>query len=196
MSLRQRKEIQKMPRGLVALSFILFSSSLTAADLLPATLGSFGKNDASKSKPADSAVWNEMGFLRAETARYGKLHVTAYEMKDTTGALAAWDWLRPANAHACDLTSFCAASGDRNLVFDGGLNCVLDFAGAPVRKADVAALLKAIPGTRLTALPPLLTFVPRSNLVPNSARYILGEAALREVAPEVARRQTRLRSWR
>lgn len=126
-----------------------------------------------------------MGFVRSESAKYGKLHVTAYQMKDTTGALAAWEWLRPSDARSCDLASFCATNGTQTLVFDGGVNYVLAFSGAPVRKTEVDALLKAIPNTRETALPPILTFIPRKNLVPNSARYILGPAGLKAVAPEL-----------
>ncbi|HEX4230850.1 MAG TPA: DUF6599 family protein [Bryobacteraceae bacterium] len=126
-----------------------------------------------------------MGFLRAESAQYGKLHVTAYEMKDTTGALAAWEWLRPADAHACDFTSFCAATSAQTLVFDGGINYVLELSGAPVRKAEMDILLKSLPNIHETSLPPILMFVPRKNLVPNSARYILGPAGLKTVAPEL-----------
>jgi hypothetical protein len=168
----------------IALASFLLSSSLLAADLLPAKLGSFGKNAVSYSKPSDSAVWGEMGFVRAESAQYGKLHVTAYQMKDTTGALAAWEWLRPADAHPCDLASFCAVAGTQTSAFDG-TNYVLALNGAPALKAEVEALLKALPNPHETALPPILMFVPRKNLVPNSARYILGPAGLKAVAPEL-----------
>jgi hypothetical protein len=126
-----------------------------------------------------------MGLVRSESAQYGKLHVTAYQMKDTTGALAAWEWLRSADAHPCDLTSFCAATTTQTLVFDGGVNYVLALSGAPVQKSEVEDLLKALPNVHETALPPVLMFVPRKNLVPNSARYILGPAGLKAVAPEL-----------
>jgi hypothetical protein len=106
-------------------------------------------------------------------------------MKDTTGALAGWEWLRPRDSRPCDLTSFCAANSTQTLVFDGGVNYVLAISGGPVRKAEVDTLLKELPNARETALPPILTFIPRKDLVPNSARYILGPVALKEVAPEL-----------
>jgi len=169
----------------VAVGIFLLTNSLIAGDLLSPKLGSFGKNPVSASKPSNSEVWKEMGLVRSESAQYGKLHVTAYQMKDTTGALAAWEWLRPKDARSCDLTSFCATDSTQTLVFDGGISSVLAFSGVPVRKDEVDALLKAIPGGHETALPPILTFIPRKDLVPNSARYILGTAALKAVAPEL-----------
>jgi Family of unknown function (DUF6599) len=169
----------------IALVSVLLSSSLLAADLLPAKFGLLARSNVTHSKPSNLPVWSEMGFVRAESAQYGRLHVTAYQMKDTTGALAAWEWLRPADAHPCDLTSFCAANATQTLVFDGGVNYVLMLNGAPVRKMEVAALLKALPSIHETSLPPILMFVPRKNLVANSARYILGPAGLQAVAPEL-----------
>lgn len=170
----------------LALASILLSSLLSGADLLPLHLGSFGKNAVTDSKPSDSAVWQEMELVRSESANYGKLHVTAYQMKDTTGALAAWEWLRPANARPCDLTSFCATNSTQTFAFDGGINYVLGFSGAPIRKPEMDALLKSLPDVRETSLPAILTFVPRQNLIPNTARYILGPAGLQEVAPELS----------
>jgi hypothetical protein len=168
----------------LTVALFLFISSLSAADLLPARLGSFRKTAVSDLIPPDPALWREFGFLRSESAQYGRLGVTAYQLKDTTGGLAAWEWLRSANMHPCRLASFCATDGKQAIVFDGG-NYVLRLEGAPPAKAQLDVLWKALPDAHETSLPAILTFVPRQSLVPNSARYILGPVSLQEAAPEL-----------
>ena len=60
---------------------------------------------------ADSAAFKEFGFVSSESANYrgakdqGTLN--AYRMKDATGALAAWDWLRPPMRAAANWTPYC-----------------------------------------------------------------------------------------
>ncbi len=133
---------------------------------------------------ADDALWREYGLIHSQTSKRGKLNVTTYEMKDLTGALAAWEWLRSPNAQTCDLAPFCTRDGDRTVVADD--NYVLVFEGGLPRKADIDAVSEGLPDKRDTALPALLTFLPRRSLVPNSARYVLGPASLRAFAPELA----------
>jgi hypothetical protein len=105
-------------------------------------------------------------------------------MKDLTGALAAWEWLRSAKGRTCDLASFCSEEGKRTLIFED--NYVLSFDGARPRKADVDAIVKSLPDKRDTSLPAILTFLPRQGLVPNSARYVLGPASEQAFIPQLA----------
>ncbi|MBV8550744.1 MAG: hypothetical protein JOY54_05545 [Acidobacteriaceae bacterium] len=132
----------------------------------------------------DQALWREYGLEHTQTAKQGKLTVTTYEMKDLTGALAAWEWMRSPNGRACDLASFCMQDGSRTIVFD--YNYVLVLEGAKPTKAQVDAALNALPNKHETSLPAILTFVPRQGLVPDSARYILGPVSLQNFAPELA----------
>lgn len=132
----------------------------------------------------DSALWNEFGLVQKQTKTEGKLTVTSYQMKDLTGALAAWEWLRSANGRTCDLASFCTRDGKQTVIADD--NYVLVFEGAPPAKAQVDAALAALPNKRDTSLPAILTFLPRQGLVPDSARYILGPVSFAAFAPELA----------
>ena len=154
------RQLCSIPAILAAL--VVFSSSLSAQD---------------------SALWNEYGLVRSDTTRHGKLSVTTYEMKDLTGALAAWEWLRSPNGHACDLAPFCNQDGTRTVASD--YNYVMVFEGAFPSKQLIAATMNALPDKHDTSLPAILTFLPQQGLVPNSARYILGPVSLARFAPEL-----------
>jgi hypothetical protein len=132
----------------------------------------------------DSALWREYGLVQKQTTAQGKSTVTTYRMKDLTGALAAWEWLRSAKGRPCDLASFCTADGKQTVISDE--NYVVVFDGAAPSKPQVAATLNALPNKRDTSLPAILTFLPRQGLVPDSARYVLGPVSLAAFAPELA----------
>jgi hypothetical protein len=198
-SLRKWKEVQEVSRSVIgfksrrlpvgltlALAVLLFSGGAAAAAtpaLLPAQWNHAARTAFETVKPPDAALWSEFGFENAATAQYGKTTVTAYRMKDTTGALAVWELLRPADARKCELAPFCSQTADRTITFDA--NYVVVFAGSPPDQAGVAALFAALPEQHESSLPALLTFVPRRSLIPNSARYILGPVSLRTFLPEL-----------
>ena len=131
----------------------------------------------------DQALWREYGLVRTQTSQQGKLSITAYQMKDVTGALAAWESLRSANGRSCGLAPFCTIDGSRTVVSDD--NYVVVFNGAVPSKAEVAGVFNALPDKQDTSLPAILTFIPKQGLVPNSARYVLGPASLQAFAPEL-----------
>jgi len=163
----QRKEVQKVSRrsrvGLKTLAILLFVSTALLAD--------------------DAALWREYGLVHSNTARQGALTVTTYEMKDLTGALAAWEWQRSPKGHSCDLAPFCNQDGRRTVVSD--YNYVVIYEGGTPTKAQVASTMTALPNRRDSSLPAILTFLPKQGLVPNSARYILGPVSLAAFAPEL-----------
>ena len=53
--------------------------------------------------PPDRPIWDEYGLKESEAARYENgdenFTVTGYRLQDTTGAMAAFDWQRPAEIH-------------------------------------------------------------------------------------------------
>jgi hypothetical protein len=132
----------------------------------------------------DQSLWSEYGLVHTSVLKQGKQTVTTYEMKDLTGALAAWEWLRPSDGTSCDLSTFCTENAKQAVVSD--YNYVIVFDGAKPSKARVEAVLNALPNKHETSLPAILTFIPRQGLIPNSARYILGPASLKTFAPELA----------
>ncbi|HEY7304458.1 MAG TPA: DUF6599 family protein [Bryobacteraceae bacterium] len=153
-----------MPRRCgLALACFLFASSLFADD---------------------QSLWNEYGLVHTNVASKGKLTITTYEMKDLTGALAAWEWLRSPQAKSCEFGPLCSEDGTRIVISD--YNYVIAFEGRKPTKAQVDATLKALPNKHETSLPAILTFLPREGLVPNSARYVLGPVSLNAFAPELA----------
>lgn len=163
--MRQREEVQEMSwRCGVALACLFLTSSLLAAD--------------------DQSLWREYGLVKTQTSTQGKLKITTYEMKDLTGALAAWEWLRTPQGRTCHLASFCTQEPARTVISD--YNYVIVFEGAKPDKAQVQAVLNATPNKHETSLPAILSFLPEQGVVPNSARYVLGPASLAAFAPELA----------
>ncbi len=132
----------------------------------------------------DSALWLEYGLVHTSTEKLGRTTLTTYEMKDLTGALAAWEMLRSPNARTCDLAPFCTEDGTRTVITDS--NFVLVFDGPKPTKVQVETALNAIPNKRATSLPAILSFVPKEGLVPDTARYVLGPASLAAFAPDLA----------
>ena len=72
------------------------------------------------------------------------------------------------------------------MVFD--FNYVLAFTGKRPNKTQIDELFQQLPAKHESSLPAILTFVPRKDLVPNSARYILGPASLETVCAGVGYR--------
>lgn len=181
---------RRMARRITSLVMLTFLAGawLQADEILPeqwslAHRGATGE----AALPGDAAVWNEFGLMASESAAYSgagtKTTVSAYHFKDTTGALAAWEYLRPADGKGCPLAPSCSEDAGQLVVFDA--NYVVAFVGKRPNKKQVDDLFQQLPAKRESSLPAILTFVPRQDLVPNSARYILGPASLKQFAPEL-----------
>ncbi len=132
----------------------------------------------------DQSLWREFGLVHTTATKLGKLTVTSYQMRDLTGALAAWEWLRSPEAKPCDAADFCTREGNQTIVWDD--NYVVTFQGGLPTKAGVDQVLKALSDKHSTALPAIFTFLPHEGLVPESARYVLGPDSLKAFAPELA----------
>ncbi len=165
MPVRQRKEIQAMLRcsRLVSLFLLAFAGLLNASD-------------------AD--LWNEYGLVHTGTTHRGDQTVTAYQLKDLTGAVAAFEWLRSPEAKTCQLTTFCSQDPKRTTISDA--NYVVTFEGRAPTQAEVDETLKSLPDKHSTSLPAIVSFLPKEGRVPNSPRYILGPVSLNAFAPELA----------
>jgi hypothetical protein len=156
-----------MPRGrslvLIALAAIFFFSTTLPGD--------------------DQALWTEYGLVHSGTLQQGKLKIATYQMKDPTGALAAWEWQRSPNGKTCDLAPACNQDGNRTVVSDD--NYLLVFEGGAPQKAQVTEIINGLPEKHDSSLPAILTFLPQQGMVANSARYILGPVSLNAFAPEL-----------
>ena len=166
--MRKRQEIQKMLWRVV----LVLAASLGYAAVLPDNFGSWtrGGNPVTV-PPPDPKVWDEYGFLRAESAYYTagsrKLDVTIHQMKDSTGGLAAMQALRGDPGHLVQIGNY-----------------VLRFSSPPAR-GDLEALRKALPNVDRASLPSLPGYLPSKGKIPASERYILGPDSLMQVMPEI-----------
>jgi hypothetical protein len=159
----EREEVQEMPRSkrLVG-GMLFFAVTVLAAD--------------------DSSLWREFGLVQTKTTSVGAVSITSYQMKDLTGALAAWEWQRTPAARTCDLAEFCTAEVDKTIIAQD--NYLVAFRGKTT-KQGVDTFLNSLPNKRGTSLPAILTFLPHQGLVPDSARYVLGPVSLKAFAPEL-----------
>jgi hypothetical protein len=104
-------------------------------------------------------------------------------MNDRTGALAAFNWLRPPKSTPSTVASLAAETPDSLLLVQG--NYLLSFNRHKPVAAELAAVTDSLKNVDSTALPPLADDLPAANLVPNSQRYITGPASLERFYPGV-----------
>jgi hypothetical protein len=160
--MRQRQEVQEMPRGLILAAF--FVSSACAATIWPEKLGEYQRKSETPAEidAAKRAQLDESGLDSAEKASYGPFQATAWHFKDTTGAYAA----------SLDLLG--TRVGNYVLTCEG--KCPKDLP----KLAETA-----LPHVLQTAIPVLSDYFPSKGLVPSSERYILGPVSLKAAAPEI-----------
>ncbi|HYO81015.1 MAG TPA: hypothetical protein VES20_06420 [Bryobacteraceae bacterium] len=143
------------------------------AAILPQSFAGFQRSGAPSQPgmdPADKPLWDEYGLVEAERAAYvsggSEVIITAWRLKDPTGAYGVRHWLG-ANA---------VVTHD---------NYVLRVEGQRPDKETMAQLWSQLPNRVSTAAPPLPAFLPARNRVQGSERYLLGSNALNRFAPEV-----------
>jgi hypothetical protein len=173
--------------------FALLIPALAAGAMLPQFVGTL-KQSAVKPLPVeDKAVWDDYGLQDSEQATYElagqRINVRAYRLQDTTGAVAAFQWLRPQGSKPPDddlaelsplsaitPTGLIIALGNHVLIVDGGKP-------AP---EDLGNVFRSMPRQESGPLPSLPKHVPAAGLIPNSERYITGPGSLAKFEPEVS----------
>jgi len=134
-------------------------------------------------------LWREYGAVGAERATYegnaSRLTVVLYRMRDSAGAYGAFSFFGAGSPPAS-----LGAEGRKTKsgwVFYQANVCVTAQGSSGRAPAEALSLLadrltsEAAP--RTSGLPSLLAFLPRTGLRQRSERYILGPAALSELAP-------------
>lgn len=166
---------------------IAFLPLLSSAAILPDNIGAYHRSATSQPALADRQLWDEYGLKAAETATYEndseKFTVTVYRMQDPTGALAAFEWQRPAGATASSIEKF-AADTKSGLVVQHG-NYLVAFDGYKPPKPELDTALGALVNVDASSLPVLATYLPDDGLQPNSERYVTGPVALQRFAPAI-----------
>ncbi len=168
------------------LAVFLLPAALAAA-ILPDTIGEYHREGASKPALADRPLWDEYGFKEAETAQYrtgdSRFSVTAYRLLDSTGALGAFDWQRPAKATASIAAPMAVETADSLMLLQG--NYVLFFQGRKPSAGELAGVTGGLRNMDTTALPILPGYLPSDSLVPNSGRYLIGPVGLARFDPGI-----------
>jgi hypothetical protein len=171
-------------RNLVIFALLTVSAN---ADLLPERFGNYTRDAMKPVVVTDRPVWDDYGLDTAEQATYksggNQLVATAYRLKDPTGALAVFQWLRPAEATPLKLAEYAVAYGNNSLVLMG--NYVLSFQGNRPTPADLKQIFHYLPKLDQSSLPSLKNYVPATHLIPNSERYVLGPASLQKFEPGI-----------
>ena len=166
----------------------IFLPTLAWAAILPETLGPYHRAATMQVTILDRPIWDEYGLKESEAARYenaGKdFTVTAWRLQDSTGAMAAFEWQRPAKSTANKLAGLAAETADGVLLAYG--NYLLGFTGYKPSPEDLAALLSGLRNVDATVLPALPGYLPEQDLVPNSQRYITGPASLQKFHPGIS----------
>jgi hypothetical protein len=161
--------------ALIAVSLIALPSF---AAILPDQLGTAAKTGTAQLFPpaADRPLYDEYGFEAGEQAIYGPLTVAAWRFKDSTEALAAYEYLRPADAKSSKLDKLAAQASHGAIVAHG--NYVFQFTGRVPTSQELVAIYQGLPKLDQAALPVISTYLPSDGLIANSERYITGPVSL------------------
>jgi hypothetical protein len=186
-----------MKRILIFVVFCLTCGALSfAADgggVLPKSFAGWTQSgqaqtsaNPAQADPAYPAVLQEYGFADSETATYTredgrKLTIKAAKFNDATGAYGAFTFYRQAAMRTEQIGTKAASANDRilffrsNLLVDASFDRVTAMSAAELR--ELAGMLPAASGSAGN-LPTLPEYLPKNDVVENSAKYILGPQAL------------------
>ena len=160
---------------------------LASAAILPDAIGSYQRGAVTQPALADRPLWDEYGLKNFESAIYqdgkSRFTATAYQLQDTTGSMAAFDWQRPAQATQSTLAALASETADSLLLVHG--NYLLSFTGYKPTQPELDAIAANLKQVDATSLPALPQHLPDQNFVPNSERYILGPVGLQKFVPAI-----------
>jgi hypothetical protein len=163
---------------------VFLLASLGQAAILPDTIAAWQRGTPGAAPVPEPKVWAEYGLQDAETTPYTdgakKISITAWRFNDSTGAMAAFWEIRPANAHASELMGLSAETQDKQIVAAG--NYLFQFTGSRIKPIELSHIVATVPKYEHSPLPTLPKYMPE-GMIPGTERYILGPAALAEFLP-------------
>jgi hypothetical protein len=166
---------------------VLFVPLLAGAAILPDSIGAYHRTAVSQPTLNGRELWDEYGLREYESATYengaAKFTAAAYQLQDSTGAMAAFNWQRPANAKASTVAGRAVETATGLALLRG--NFLLFFEGYKPATAELSAVQDSLIHVDGTPLPSLPGFLPAQDLVPNSDRYITGPMGLQKFDPAV-----------
>ncbi len=174
-----------MLRRLAPLFLCILSTA--RADVLPEQILDFKRGEETPVKLENRALWDEFGYDASAQASYagpgGSFKLTVWRLKDSTGAMAAFHWLKPPNAAASKFEKL-AVETPESLFFAFG-NYLFRYDGRQPKSGEFDRLIAALPRLEKGALPTLPGVLPSKNRISASERYILGPVSLAAFAPSI-----------
>ncbi len=169
------------------LLLLLLAACAANAAILPDTIGDWKKGTAAPAVVPDQKVWQEYGLQDSETAEYSaashtKYSILAFRFADATGAFAAFNQARPADAQLVSVTGLGVANATDEVVAVG--NYLFIFRGYKPNPEELNHVVGTAPRYSQSPLPTLPKYLPGGAL-PNSERYITGPDSLARFAPEI-----------
>jgi hypothetical protein len=189
----------RTPFAVLAALLLVVTSALSQApqtaskpSLLPNVFAGWEKSpddktgtDPSVVDPASSRVLKEYGFTDFQTATYTKadrkLTVKAARFQDASGAYGAFTFYRAPNMQTESIGAMAASANERVLFFSSNVLVMADFDRVTATSAgELRELAQDLPAIRgpSASLPSLPGYFPKRELVPNSAKFIVGPEAL------------------
>jgi hypothetical protein len=158
-----------------------------SASTLPDRIAEFTRGAEKPVTLADRPMWDEYGCDASAQADYtgpeGRFTLTVFRLKDTTAAMAAFLWQRPAGSQPSKFDKLAVETPKTLLLATG--NYLFQYDGRRPTVVEFEELLAKLPRLENASLPTLIGFLPSANRVPNSDRYLLGPVALEKFASAV-----------
>lgn len=175
-------------------AFLLLPAAAFPA-MFPQTIGHW-KLTATAAAPApDAKVWQEYGLRESETGTYSDAGaasknatwtIAGYRFDDATGAMAAWDANRPADAKPVKLDDMgvpnAVSTAAQEVLAAGNYLFVIN--GYKPTPVELNHIFGTVPKYSRSPLPTLPKYMP-AGAQPNSERYILGPDSLARYAPKI-----------
>jgi hypothetical protein len=168
---------------------ILLVASLAPVALpaiLPDTIGAWKRGNPGPAATPDTKVWLEYGLQDGETAPYAdgtkQFSITAWRFIDATGSMAAFDDLKPADAHPAKLWGLAVENAEGEIVSAG--NYLFVFKGYRLKPEELSHIVATVPKYEHSPLPTLPKYLP-PGARPNSERYIVGPLSLARFIPSI-----------
>src|SRR5271167_1164839 len=150
-------------------------------------------NDPAIADPVNAAVLKEYSFTGFESATYTrddgrKLALKAARFADASGAYGAYTFYKTREMLSEQIGDGAASMNERVLFYRG--NIVVDAVFRQLSAMSAAELRELAEGFPLPTgntrnLPDLPTYLPGQSYVKNTAKYVVGPAALQKVAAPV-----------
>jgi hypothetical protein len=171
-------------------SFLLLLPAVAFPAMFPETIGHWKLSGTAAAQIPDQKVWQEYGLKDSQTATYsdaGKSwSLAGYRFDDATGAMAAFDAVRPEDARPVKLDDIgvpnAVATPSQEVVAAGNYLFVID--GYKPERVELNHVFGTVPKYSRSPLPTLPTYMP-TGAEANSERYIVGPESLARYAPGI-----------